>query len=124
MYDNILTVARPMMMFSGAGWVMTSSAAAPATIGLSGGPGADCSGRAAPAWTSPATPTRCAACYVDLSTSFSSGDPDDAPVRGGDAEGDYADGHRVDLGLELQADKLIGSHAANYLFGNGGNDEP
>ena len=58
--------------------------------------------------------------HVDLGTSFNSED-EDAPVRGGDAEGDSLTSIESIWGSNF-ADMLIGSHAANYLFGNGGND--
>ena len=86
---------------------------------LIGGPGADAlnggSGMDVASYTDS---TR--GVHVNLGTSFSSSD-EDAPVRGGDAEGDSLTSIESIWGSEF-ADMLIGSHASNYLFGNGGND--
>ena len=83
----------------------------PGADALDGGPGMDIA-----SYTSSTRGVR-----VDLGTSFSSGG-DDAPVRGGDAEGDSLTSIESIWGSNF-ADLLLGSHAANYLFGNGGNDQ-
>ena len=82
----------------------------PGADALDGGPGMDIA-----SYTGSTRGVR-----VDLGTSFSSGG-DDAPVRGGDAEGDSLTSIESIWGSNF-ADLLIGSRAANYLFGNGGND--
>ena len=82
----------------------------PGADALNGGPGMDIA-----SYTSSTRGVR-----VDLGTSFGSSG-DDAPVRGGDAEGDSLTSIESIWGSDF-ADLLIGSRAANYLFGNGGND--
>ena len=82
----------------------------PGADALNGGPGTDIA-----SYTGSTRGVR-----VDLGTSFSSGG-DDAPVRGGEAEGDSLTGIEIIWGSEF-ADLLIGSHAPNELFGRGGND--
>ena len=82
----------------------------PGADALNGGPGMDVA-----SYTDSTRGVR-----VDLGTSFGSGG-DDAPVRGGDAEGDSLTSIESIWGSSF-ADLLIGSHAGNYLFGNDGND--
>ena len=82
----------------------------PGADALDGGPGMDTA-----SYTESTRGVR-----IDLGTSFASGG-DDAPVRGGDAEGDSLTSIESIWGSNF-ADLLLGSHAANYLFGNGGND--
>ena len=86
---------------------------------LEGGPGADAlNGGAGMDIASYFNSTR--GVRVDLATSFGSGG-DNAPVRGGEAEGDSLSSIEVIWGSNF-GDLLIGSRAANGLFGNGGND--
>ena len=86
---------------------------------LIGGPGGDAldggAGMDVASYTSSTRGVR-----IDLATSFGSSG-DDAPVRGGDAEGDSLTSIESIWGSNY-ADLLVGSRAANYLFGNGGND--
>ncbi len=87
---------------------------------LVGGPGGDALNGGA-GWDIASYTTSTRGVHVDLGTSFG-GSGADAPVRGGDADGDSLTGIEVVWGSRF-ADRLIGSHANNHLFGNGGNDE-
>ena len=118
MYDNILTGGPgDDVLWGGMGDDELSGGAGddrliggPGADALSGGPGTDIA-----SYTDSTRGVR-----VDLGTSFSSGG-DDAPVRGGDAEGDSLTGIEVIWGSDF-ADLLIGSHAPNELYGRGGTD--
>lgn len=118
MYDNILTGGPDDdVLWGGMGDDELNGGAGddrliggPGADALDGGPGMDVA-----SYTESTRGVR-----VDLGTSFASGG-DDAPVRGGDAEGDSLTSIESIWGSNF-ADLLIGSHAANYLFGNGGND--
>ena len=86
---------------------------------LIGGPGGDAlSGGAGFDTASYTSSTR--GVRIDLATSFGSSG-DDAPVRGGDADGDSLSSIEAIWGSNFP-DLLIGSRAANALYGNGGND--
>ena len=118
MYDNILTGGPgDDVLWGGMGDDELSGGAGndrliggPGADALDGGPGIDIA-----SYTDSMRGVR-----VDLSTSFGSAG-DDAPVRGGDAEGDSLTNIESIWGSDF-ADQLIGSRAADYLFGNGGND--
>ena len=118
MYDNVL-VGGPDddVLWGGMGDDELSGGAGndrliggPGADALDGGPGMDIA-----SYTSSTRGVR-----IDLATSFGSSG-DDAPVRGGDAEGDSLTSIESIWGSNF-ADLLVGSRAANYLFGNGGND--
>ena len=118
MYDNVLTGGPDDdVLWGGAGDDELSGGRG--NDRLIGGPGADAldggAGMDVASYTSSTRGVR-----IDLATSFGSSG-DDAPVRGGDAEGDSLTSIESIWGSNF-ADLLIGSRAANYLFGNGGND--
>ena len=116
MYDNVL-VGGPDddVLWGGAGDDELSGGegndrliGGPGADVLDGGPGIDVA-----SYTASARGVR-----IDLTTGFGG---DDAPVRGGDAEGDVLTSIESIWGSNV-ADLLIGSRAGNYLFGNRGND--
>ena len=118
MYDNILTGGPGAdVLWGGMGDDELSGGAG--NDRLIGGPGADVL-NGGPGMDIASYTDSMRGVHVDLGTSFSS-DTDNAPVRGGDAEGDSLTSIESIWGSDF-ADLLRGSHAVNHLFGNGGND--
>ena len=86
---------------------------------LIGGPGGDAL-NGGPGMDTASYTASLSGVHINLGAGFSS-DADNAPVRGGDADGDSLTSIEAIWGSHF-SDTLIGSHAANALYGNGGND--